>query len=107
MLLVTYAPQGPYTLEGMNITVELPIEPAGTPLLDRVAAVGLDGGLAVTGPDGVEAEVLDGDGAALETLPLQNGGGIGPLAHPDEAHRVRVLDTDGGVVAEAEIIRVD
>ncbi len=83
MLLVTYAPQGPYTLEGTNLTIELPIEPAGTPLLDRVVALGLDGGLAVTAPDGVEAEVLDGDGAVLETLPLQNGGGIGPLARPE------------------------
>ncbi|MCZ2815563.1 hypothetical protein [Modestobacter sp. VKM Ac-2984] len=76
---------------------------AGPDLLDRLFALPISGGdLAVSGPlTGVTAEVLDGDGDLLTTLPLVSGGGAGAV--PPSAAMVRVLDAAGTVVAEGPL----
>jgi hypothetical protein len=79
--------------------------PAGTPLLERVIAVPAAGSpaLVVSGPSaGVTAEVLDGTGALLATLPLVDGAGTGPHA-PRPAASVRIRDADGAVIAEGPV----
>jgi hypothetical protein len=82
---------------------ELPTAPAGTGLLDRVFAVRVLGGLMVSAPSGVTAQAVDAGGAVLATLPLQRGGGAGPLVNAGGATRVRILDAGGALVTEAPI----
>jgi hypothetical protein len=103
--LETFEPNNPDA--GVTGT-QLPFAPAGTALLDRVMAVrSFGGGLVVSAPAGVRADVLDPSGAVLESLPLANGAGTGSLANPAAASRVRILDGAGGVVAETAIIQAD
>ena len=84
-------------------TILLDPEPAGTALLERVIAVPTSGVLAVSGPrEGVVAEALLDDGSVLGTVPLTAGAGVGPLP-PPAAHRVRIRDAAGAVVAEAAL----
>jgi hypothetical protein len=77
--------------------------PAGTALLDRVVAVPLGDTITVSAPAaGVLAEVYLKDGTLLTTMPLVEGAGSAPLP-PPAAQRVRILDADGIVVAEAPL----
>ena len=78
--------------------------PAGAPLLDQVLAVPLgDGDIALSGPrEAVTAQVLDGDGTLLATLPLESGAGVGAIP-PPAAQRVRFSDAAGTVLAEVPL----
>lgn len=104
MWLETFVPDDP---DAGVIGTTLPFAPAGTALLDRVLAAETLGGLVVSAPSGVRAEVLDASGAVLESLPLTNGAGTGNLSSPPSAASVRILDGTGAVVASTEIIRVE
>jgi hypothetical protein len=104
MWLETFVPTNP---DVGVMGVDLPFAPAGTALLDRVFAARTLGGLVVTAPSGVRADVLDASGAVLESLALTNGGGTGDLADPQSAASVRILDDTGAIVASTEIFRVD
>jgi hypothetical protein len=84
--------------------LELPFAPAGTALLDRVIAVRAIGGLVVSAPSGVRADVLDASGTVLDSLPLANGAGTGALTNPDASTSVRIVDGAGDVVAETPIV---
>ncbi|MGY1856099.1 hypothetical protein [Modestobacter sp. SYSU DS0290] len=79
-------------------------QPAGVPLVDQLLAVPLGGDLALSGPrDAAVAEVLDGDGALLTTLPLVAGSGVGSAGDGPAAASVRFLAADGTVLAEAPV----
>lgn len=76
--------------------------PAGTPLLERVIAVPVPGGLIISGPAaGTSARLLDAHGDLLTTLPLVRGAAAG--ATPDGAAAVRVRDAEGNVIATAPV----
>ena len=66
-------------------------------------AVGEGGGLVVSAPDGVRADVLDASGAVLESLPMVDGSGTWPLGDPQAASSVRNVDESGDTVAELPI----
>jgi hypothetical protein len=100
MWLATYDPRNP---DAGSVHIELPFGPAGTDLLDRVVAVGEGGGLVVSAPDGVRADVLDASGALLESLPMVDGAGTWPLSDPEAAASVRIVDEAGDTVAELPI----
>jgi hypothetical protein len=82
---------------------DISIEPAGTPLLDQVIAVRAMVGVMVSSPSGVAAQVLDAEGTVLDTLPLVDGAGTGPLSEAGAARTVRLLDARGAVVAEVPL----
>jgi hypothetical protein len=82
---------------------DIRIEPAGTPLLDQVIAVRAMAGVMVSSPSGVAAQVLDAEGTVLDTLPLVDGAGSGPLSEAGAARTVRLLDARGAVVAEVPL----
>ena len=100
MWLATYDPRNP---GAGSVHLTLPSGPAGTDLLDRVVAVGEGGGLVVSAPDGVRADVLDASGAVLESLPMVDGAGTWPLRDPEAASSVRIVDEAGDTVAELPI----
>ena len=100
MWLTTYDPRNP---GGGSVQIDLPFGPAGTDVLDRVVAVGEAGGLVVSAPDGVRADVLDSSGAVLESLPMVDGSGTWPLRDPQAASSVRIVDEAGDAVAEVLI----
>jgi hypothetical protein len=91
---------------GTSTTTSLDPVPAGTPLLDRTAAVRVSGSLLVTAPAGAaSAVVLASDGTTVTTVPLVRGSGVTDLlpAPAPVAYRVQVLDAAGGVLAEAQV----
>jgi hypothetical protein len=98
--LTTYEPTNPDS--GMT-GLELPFGAAGTDLLDRIVAAETLGGLVVSAPDGVRADVLDARGAVLQTVPLSDGAGTGQLSDPTASSKVRIVDASGDVVAEVPI----
>ena len=100
--LTTYGSDNPDTGDNSVTGIQLPFGPAGTDLLDRVVAVRTDGGLVVSAPSGVRADVLDAAGSAVDTVPLREGGGTGPLTD-STGTSVRIVDGSGNVVAEAPI----
>jgi hypothetical protein len=100
MWLATYDPRNP---GAGSVHILLPFGPAGTDLLDRVVAVGEGGGLVVSAPDGVRADVLDTSGSVLESLPMVDGAGTWPLRDPEAASSVRIVDEAGDTVAELPI----
>jgi hypothetical protein len=98
--LATYDPRHP---DGGSVQIELPFDAAGTELLDRVVVIGEADGLVVSAPDGVRADVLGASGAVVESLPLMEGAGTAPLEEPEGARSVRIVDDNGGTVAEVPI----
>ncbi len=89
--LTTYGSDNPDTGDNSVTGIQLPFGPAGTDLLDRVVAVRTDGGLVVSAPSGVRADVLDAAGSVVDTVPLREGGGTGPLTD-STGTSVRILD---------------
>jgi hypothetical protein len=100
LVLTTYQPGNP---AGGSTGSELPYAAAGTDLLDRVVVAGVSGGLLVSAPDGVRADVLDAAGTVLQSVPLTSGAGTGDLADAPAAATVRIVDRAGNVVAETPI----
>ena len=79
-------------------------QPAGTPVTDQLLAVPVDGDLALSGPrEATTAELLDGDGTLLTTLPLVDGTGVGGAGDGPAAATVRFLAADGTVLAETPV----
>ncbi len=98
--LVSYSPG---TTNGGTMS-EFPAAPAGTALLDRVIAVQAMAGVLVSAPAGVEAQVVNGSGAVVLTVPLERGSGTAPLTDQRYGTTVRVLDVDGTVLAETPLV---
>jgi hypothetical protein len=79
--------------------------PAGTALRDRVFAMGLAGAFVVCGPAaGVRAEISDGNGTLIGTVPLVDGAGAGPMP-AGAPFLVTVLDASGSTVTAAPVTK--
>ena len=87
--LTTYEPGNP---DSGTMGYEPMFAAAGTDVIDRVVAVRTLGGLLVSAPFGVRADVLDVDGTVLESLPLTQGAGTGDLSDSPSAVTVRIVD---------------
>jgi hypothetical protein len=92
---------------GMTVTSMAPDPaPAGTALVDRLIAIASSTVVTVSGPfAGVTAELYRDDGTLYMTVPLVDGAGSAPRAPSSggAATTVRVLDADGGVLAESTV----